>query len=57
MTTGGAGYDLSVVVSTHDRPLQLREAIAARRAQDHPGPIETIVVWDRAEPEPDLFFF
>ena len=54
MTTGGAGYDLSVVVSTHDRPLQLREAIAAIRAQDHPGPIETIVVWDRAEPEPDL---
>ena len=46
MTTGGAGYDLSVVVSTHDRPLQLREAIAAIRAQDHPGPIETIVVDD-----------
>jgi hypothetical protein len=54
MTSGGAGYDLSVVVSTHDRPAQLREAIAAIRGQDHPGPIETIVVWDRAEPEPEL---
>lgn len=46
--------DLSVVISTHARPAQLREAIAAVRAQDHPGPIETIVVWDRAEPEPEL---
>ncbi len=54
MTSGGSDYDLSVVVSTHDRPRQLREAIAAIRGQDHPGPIETIVVWDRAEPEPDL---
>ena len=47
-------FDLSVVISTHARPAQLREAIAAVRAQDHPGPIETIVVWDRAEPEPEL---
>ncbi len=47
-------YDLSVVISTHDRPRQLREAIAAIRDQDHPGPIETIVVWDRAEAEEEL---
>lgn len=46
--------DLSVVVSTHARPAELREAIAAIRGQDHPGPIETIVVWDRADPEPEL---
>ncbi len=46
--------DLSVVISTHARPVQLRECIAAVRAQDHPGIIETIVVWDRAEPEPEL---
>ena len=47
-------YDLSVVISTHDRPAQLREAIAAVRAQDHPGPIETIVVWDRSQPDETL---
>lgn len=50
----GGNYDLSVVISTHNRPVQLREAIAAVRAQDHPGPIETIVVWDKTEPEPEL---
>ncbi len=46
-----ARYDLSVVISTHNRPEQLREAIAAVRAQDHDGPIETLVVWDKTEPE------
>lgn len=60
MTTGSSAtdettrFDLSVVISTHNRPEQLREAIAAVRAQDHPGPIETIVVWDKTEPEWDL---
>lgn len=59
MTTGDdgehdGGFDLSVVISTHSRPEQLREAIAAIRAQDHPGPIETLVVWDKTEPEWDL---
>jgi len=47
-------YDLSVIISTYARPVQVREAIAAVRAQDHPGPIETIVVWDKNEPEWDL---
>ena len=47
-------YDLSVVISTYARPVQVREAIAAIVAQDHPGPIETIVVWDKNEPEWDL---
>ena len=62
MTTGnhdGAAatepaYDLSVVISTYARPKEVREAIAAVRAQDHPGPIETIVVWDKNEPEWEL---
>lgn len=49
-----AGFDLSVVISTHNRPEQLREAIAAITSQDHPGPIETIVVWDKTEPEHSL---
>jgi hypothetical protein len=46
--------DLSVIISTYARPVQVREAIAAIRAQDHPGPIETIVVWDKNEPEWEL---
>jgi len=57
VTTGepdGAGFALSVVISTHDRPALLREAIAAIRSQDLPEPIETIVVWDKTEPEWDL---
>lgn len=47
-------FDLSVVISTYARPVQVREAIAAIVAQDHPGPIETIVVWDKNEPEWEL---
>ena len=47
-------FDLSVVISTYARPVQVREAIAAIVAQDHPGPIETLVVWDKNEPEWDL---
>lgn len=47
-------YDLSVVISTYARPVQVREAIAAVQAQDHPGPIEILVVWDKNEPEWDL---
>jgi hypothetical protein len=63
LPNGGAGarteserptFDLSVVISTHDRPVQLREAIAAVVGQDHPGPIETIVVWDKTTPELEL---
>ncbi|CAN5902911.1 hypothetical protein BH23ACT2_BH23ACT2_30140 [soil metagenome] len=46
-----SNFDLSVVISTHDRPEQLREAIDAVRAQTHPGPIEIIVVYDKAEPD------
>lgn len=49
-----AAFDLSVIISTYARPVQVREAIAAVRAQDHPGPIETIVVWDKNEPEWEL---
>lgn len=47
-------YDLSVIISTYARPVEVREAIAAVVAQDHPGPIETIVVWDKNEPEWEL---
>lgn len=55
MDPGADGrYDLSVVISTHDRPVLLRQAIDAVRAQTHPGPIEIVVVWDKADPDPSL---
>ncbi len=54
VVTPGASFDLSVVISTHDRPVLLRQAIDAVRAQTHPGPIEIVVVWDKAEPDESL---
>jgi glycosyltransferase involved in cell wall biosynthesis len=45
---------VSVVVPTRDRPELLRRAIDAILAQDHPGPIEVVVVYDRSEPDPSL---
>jgi hypothetical protein len=46
--------DLTAVISTHHRPGPLREAIAAIRNQDHPGPVETVVVFDKEEPDASL---
>lgn len=46
--------DLSVVISTHNRPVEVREAIASVVGQDHDGTIECVVVWDKTEPERDL---
>lgn len=59
MTSGTTEHDqapfaLSVVISTHSRPVQLREAISAIGRQDLAEPIETVVVWDKTEPEWDL---
>jgi glycosyltransferase involved in cell wall biosynthesis len=45
---------VSVVIATHDRPQLLARAIAAVRAQDHPGTVECVVVFDRAEPDAAL---
>jgi glycosyltransferase involved in cell wall biosynthesis len=45
---------VSVVIATHDRPQLLARAIAAVRAQDHPGTVECVVVFDRAEPDTAL---
>jgi glycosyltransferase involved in cell wall biosynthesis len=42
---------VSVVIPTRDRPELLRRAIAAVRAQDYPGPIEVVVVYDRSTPD------
>ena len=39
---------MSVVIATRDRPEMLREAVAAVRAQDYPGPIEVVAVFDQS---------
>lgn len=42
---------VSAVVPAHKRPVELRAAIAAIRAQDYPGKLDVLVVFDRAEPD------
>lgn len=39
---------VSVVIATRNRPEMLREAVASALAQDHPGPLEVIVVHDQS---------
>ncbi|MGI9578791.1 MAG: glycosyltransferase family 2 protein [Microthrixaceae bacterium] len=46
--------DLTVVLSTHNRPVEMRQALAAIVGQDYDGPIETIIVWDKTTPEHEL---
>jgi glycosyltransferase involved in cell wall biosynthesis len=46
--------ELSVVICTRDRPVLLRRALDAIRAQTFPGVIETVVVFDRSEPDTSL---
>ena len=41
---------VGVVIPTHDRPGPLRTALDAVLAQDYPGQLRVIVVYDRAEP-------
>lgn len=45
---------VGVVVPTHDRPGPLRAALQAVRAQDYPGPVRVVVIYDRAEPDVSL---
>ncbi|MFI5044575.1 MAG: glycosyltransferase family 2 protein [Acidimicrobiales bacterium] len=45
---------VTAVISTHHRPGPLREAIAAIRDQDLDAPIETIVVFDKEDPDPSI---
>jgi glycosyltransferase involved in cell wall biosynthesis len=45
---------VGVVVPTHNRLGPLRTALAAVLAQDYPGPLRAVVVYDRAEPDPGL---
>jgi glycosyltransferase involved in cell wall biosynthesis len=45
---------VGVVVPTRNRPALLRKAIDAIRAQDYPGEIKIVVVYDQTEPDPLL---
>lgn len=45
---------VGVVIPTRNRPVLLRRALAAIAAQDYPGRIETIVVFDGTEPLRDI---
>src|SRR5579863_10201306 len=45
---------VGVVIPTRDRPVELRAALDAIKAQDYPGPIEVVVVFDQAEPDESL---
>jgi glycosyltransferase involved in cell wall biosynthesis len=45
---------VGVVVPTHDRPGPLRAALEAVRAQDYPGPVRVVIIYDRAEPDLSL---
>ncbi len=42
---------VGVVVPTRDRPASLRAALAAIHAQDYPGALSVVVVYDRCEPD------
>jgi len=45
---------ISVVVATRDRPEMLRRAVAAITADDYPGVIETVLVFDQSEPDQSM---
>ena len=45
---------VGVVIPTRDRPELVRRAIDAALAQDYPGPIEVVVVFDGTEPDDSL---
>jgi glycosyltransferase involved in cell wall biosynthesis len=42
---------VGVVLPAHDRPGPLRTALAAVLAQDYPGQVSAVIVYDRAEPD------
>lgn len=46
--------DVSVVIATRDRPELMRAALDAVRAQDYPGGVRVVLVYDQAEPDRTL---
>lgn len=45
---------VSVVVPTHDRPTLMKRAVRSIVGQDYSGAIEVIVVYDKADPDPEM---
>ncbi|WP_100446689.1 glycosyltransferase family 2 protein [Glycomyces xiaoerkulensis] len=45
---------VGVVIPTHDRPRQVREALRSVVTQFYPGELDTVVVFDRAAPDEEL---
>ena len=45
---------VTVVIPTHDRPALLRETLRSVAEQGYPGQLDTLVVFDRAEPDEGL---
>lgn len=45
---------VGVVVPTRDRPASLRAALAGVRAQDYPGQVSVVIVYDQARPDERL---
>lgn len=45
---------VSVVIPTYNRPQMMREALAAVAEQDYEGCIETVIVFDKADPDYSL---
>lgn len=54
MTPADSWPDVDVVVPTRSRPQLLRDTLAAIAAQDYPGRVRVVVVFDQSEPDPEL---
>ncbi|HEU0102867.1 MAG TPA: glycosyltransferase family A protein [Mycobacteriales bacterium] len=52
--TGSGAPGVSVVVATRNRPDLLMTTLAAIAAQDYPGPVDVLVVFDQSEPDDAL---
>ncbi|WP_433080660.1 glycosyltransferase [Dactylosporangium sp. CA-052675] len=54
--TNAAGHwpSVGVIVPTRNRPELLRRAVAGIVAQDYPGPVRTIVIFDQHDPDASL---
>src|SRR4051812_49564612 len=50
MTATGHWPSVGVIIPTRDRPELLRRAVAGIVAQDYPGPVRTIVIFDQHDP-------